>query len=175
MTNRFLATISCIAGAALLAFAALGAPNTGSTLLGVTGDNSQLYHGEYVGKTSATPLNGGTNNIARATTNTYNLTVNTRDYSAFSLEVGWVLNAAGTGSNVITIQKSYDNSKWYSAGSFVGTNNGTNAVFYDTNITTGNYGYWRITTIGNTNASADITNLTAVAWFKPYIYGNFKH
>lgn len=176
MTNRFLSYVLAPAFAIALlgyTFFANGAANTGSTLLGATGDASTIYHFETVGAGTTTPLNGLTNNIARATTNTYNLSIKVRNYGDFLLEAQWSLNTTGTGTNVFSLQKSADNIVWYDAGQFTGTNNGTNVVGAITNITAGSYGYWRLTTVGNTNAAADITNLTARTVYKPYRYGNF--
>ena len=118
----------------------------------------------------ATTLNGGTNNIAAASTNTIRTTsvaVNVARDTALQVTVVTApSNVAST--NTITFDWSIDNANWMT--------NATNVQFitsaaYATNTTVYNFPmggvpYYRIGTFGNSNAAVYFTNVNVLAFTK---------
>jgi len=108
---------------------------------------------------TVTVLDGGTNNVAATTTNTYNVAITPAKANNLAVMYQFKLTSSGTSATAATFQRSVDNSTWESAFSLPGTAAGTTVVTVTTNIPTGAYGYYRLNTVTNGNANA-MTNVT---------------
>lgn len=121
---------------------------------------------------ASTTLNGGTNNIAAATTNTYNSVITLTKYDEVALQPIFQLTGAGTSAVVFRFSKSVDGTNFIADASrtISVTAAGTTVVSGISNQLVGAVGYLRLDTIENPNASA-VTNLTFPAVPKPSRYG----
>lgn len=107
----------------------------------------------------------GTNGVGANTTTTYST-------SAYVVDVRKQKNTAillsftcgGTNASTITLtwERSLDGSFYDTTSTFVHTvaANGTNTVTVGTNITLNGWGYYRLKTIANPNATVGLTNIT---------------
>ena len=120
-------------------------------------------------------LNGGTNIIAAATTNTYNAKLGLTKYDEVALELSFAYTGAGTGVQTFNLVPSNDGVAKATTGqvySFAVAGNGTNTVDLLTNLYVGAPGYLILTTGANTNATLVATNVLARAVPKPSRRGN---
>lgn len=139
-TLRYLITIAAIL---LMAFAWL--PNA----------EAQSYN------LPMTELNGGTNNVAKATTNaTLNVIMTATRSDAIAIQPIFKLDTNGTEVVVFSFDHSIDGANWQSAATTLSiTANGTNTVTGITNVTLGAVGFVRLRSIENPNTDGAITNL----------------
>lgn len=115
-----------------------------------------------------TTLNGGTNNVAASTTNSYTThAVFTAAYSSdIALQPIFKLTGSGTSAVVFVFDISLDGSNWYSSAFTISvTAAGTSTVTKTASQSLGSQPYVRLSSIQNPNASA-ITNLSLVATMK---------
>lgn len=109
-----------------------------------------------------TALNGGTNNVANAATNTYTVDfVLPPNARSITLQAGASLTGAGTSALAFNVSKSVDGSTFgYKAITNVSiTMSGTTTNNAQVDIDPGGARFWRVTSVGNPNASP-ATNLT---------------
>jgi hypothetical protein len=108
----------------------------------------------------ATTLNGGTNNVATATTNTsFAVIMPCVRSTVIAPQVTFKLNGAGTDTIVFKFDHSVDGSNWKSAGTSLSVAaNGTTLVTGNTSIAAGGIGYIRLSTVENPSSSS-VTNL----------------
>lgn len=108
-----------------------------------------------------TCLDGGTNNIAATTTNSYSFSYHVRG-SQISVQPVFKLTGAGTTALVFVLDTSLDNSNWKTSAHRIGlAAAGTTSVTTISNITVGAIGYVRLASVENDNANA-VTNLTVI-------------
>jgi hypothetical protein len=107
-----------------------------------------------------TSLNGGTNNVATATTNTsFAVTLVGTRSTVMGVQARFKLNGAGTDSIVFKFDHSIDGTNWKAAGtSLTVAGNGTNEVTGNTSVALGGIGYLRLSTVENPSSSS-VTNL----------------
>lgn len=114
-------------------------------------------------------LNGGTNNVAAASTNTYisGTTFTTTKSSTINIDVRIKLDGAGTAGVPIWFDGSIDNSNWVTNGilGITLTAAGTATVVASTNLNTLGFAYVRVGRVGNLNAQ-NVTNITIKAFAK---------
>lgn len=113
-------------------------------------------------------INGGTNNVAGNSTNTYNFPIDVRQYGDFGLEISWSLLAPGTSNVVFNFSHSVTSNYWVPVLSLVVPAQGTNVVVTITNPVVNSVGWWLLTTVVNTNTPA-LTNLSVTPVKKPRI------
>lgn len=108
-----------------------------------------------------TLLAGGTNNVAAATTNTYTITLDCRKLT----EVGLTLQFKGRSTNasdiVFTFYRSADGTNYSTVNPHLVTLTAdtTNTVTCVTNLTVGNIGWLKLTSIGNPSEGDQLTNV----------------
>lgn len=115
-----------------------------------------------------TTLNGGTNNVAASTTNTTALTsIPVTSSDNFAMQVSFtMLNAANTGTFVVCLDRSIDNSVWQTNYLAVTcAPSGTNMAVIGTNLSTGAFAYWRVGALRNSTTNA-CTNLIVQFYYK---------
>lgn len=113
----------------------------------------------YVYTTAGGQVNGGTNNVAVSSTNTY-AAFNVSEFDNLGLE--YTIKGTGAGTSTVQIfgYKSLDSTTYETTPSFkdLVTLNGTTAVSTITNISIPTAGTFKLQ-IGNTNASVGVTNV----------------
>ncbi len=133
--------------------------------------SAQQYTAIAISTNGATPLNGGTNNVPAATTNTYNFPITMTKFEDVFIQPVFKLNASGTTPAVFTFDESADNTNWVTRTSTLTiTPAGTTTVTGRTNITVKSAGYSRLGTVEN-SGSAAITNLLVLRALKPTRFG----
>ena len=115
----------------------------------------------------STTINGGTNNVAGATTKTYGDTLTPVNSTSMALFVSYSVISGGTSNNVVQLSNSLDNSHWNTnAASVTILSAGTATVTTNVNITVGGIPFWRVESFQNVNVAA-ITNLIIHGFTKP--------
>ncbi|HZQ45375.1 MAG TPA: hypothetical protein VFC07_00065 [Verrucomicrobiae bacterium] len=135
---------------------------------------AQLSPGKNYG-TIPTFLNGGTNNIAAASTNNYYsnslASFSCGDFDYVGIQISFSADAATTGLLTLRLQESDDSATGYESTPkwvFTPKANGTNTVVWNTNIFVPTGGTLRLYTGENTNATANYTNIIFKPSFKAH-------
>ena len=117
---------------------------------------------------ATTILNGGTNNVAAATTNSsVAQIIGLTRFDSAVFEVNFKLTGAGTSAVVYKIDESADGTNWVTnTRSLSVTANGGTTVVGLTNFTVNSVGYLRWNVIEQPNANA-LTNHVVRVWTKP--------
>lgn len=117
-----------------------------------------------------TDINGGTNNIAGATTRTYagsGQTFAVHNAQQLGVFISYSVISAGTSNNVVQFSSSVDNSNWVTNSALMTiTSAGAATVRTNFSINTGGIPFWRVESVQNVNVAA-ITNLTIYGYTKP--------
>lgn len=104
---------------------------------------------------------GVTNNVLAATTNTANVVIDCRKQSTVLLTAKFNFDAATAGVIPCLILKSGDGINYETTGVTVNfTANGTNVIVGTTNLDSKGAAFMKLSTIANTNATANLTNLS---------------
>ena len=113
-------------------------------------------------------LFGGTNAVLAGTTSNYTVAANmlvldVRKQANVDVSIQWANDATNLGSTTFTFQRSIDSINWETNSpnttAIALTNNGTNVSIVLTNLNTQGAGYMRLTSIAQTNAVANFTNV----------------
>ena len=150
-----------LAAAAIFAFILAFVPMTGFS------QSAQPY---------TTTLNGGTNNVLNAATNTYSITQVCGEFDHVGFVVSALGSGAGTGNVLFKFKRSYDNGVTYeTVPSVVVTHvlNGAAQVVTCADITIYNDTHLKLSSIENTN-SIYITNVIAKFGLKSPKRGAFQ-
>ncbi len=117
-----------------------------------------------------TTLNGGTNNVAAASTNTYGgsgVAFATANSSVLSLQATFSCNGTNAQAVTLVLDSSNDNANWQTSTlRWPITANGTNTVTAVTNLSVGGQQVTRAHLVENPNATVAVTNLTLTGWTK---------
>lgn len=125
-------------------------------------------------------LNGGTNNVAAATTNSYTGVtgvIGTARMLTFSLTAQYLGGSgANAGTTTATFDSSTDGSNW-KLGVFTITLTlaGTSASTALSTIDSGGVTAWRLSTLGNPHATLPVTNVVLNVGYKPGDSGNMNN
>lgn len=106
-------------------------------------------------------IDGGTNNVAAATTNSYTHNIDVRKQDNACLQISFAMVDTSTTTIDLVLLKSLDASTWDTVDlkTITLTADGTNTVCCVTNLSTAGLGWYRLSTIANTSAVA-LTNLS---------------
>lgn len=113
-------------------------------------------------------LNGGTNVVSVATTNSPGTTFNCSDFVSVGLQFTCAAASAGTSIVTFRVAESMDGTTYETTPSHVYTLtlNGTTPVTVINTLSIPSCATLKLTTVENTNASVVVTNVAAVARFK---------
>lgn len=142
----------------------------GLLALAVPSAEAQQYKLTSVNNAGATPINGGTNTVANATTNTYSFTIPLLGQGDVVIQPVFKLTGSGTSAVAFTFDSSADGTNWHTGTLVLSvTAAGTSTVTAQTNWTVNALGYLRLNTVGNPNATT-VTNLNVLLATKPDRY-----
>jgi len=115
-----------------------------------------------------TTLNGGTNVVAAATTNSPNLVLQVPDSEYIGLHFGFASDATNDTTIRIVLKESLDGTTYATGESHTLSvaANGTTAVNVVTNINVGAIRYLKLTSIENANGASALTNVVFSYGFK---------
>jgi hypothetical protein len=112
---------------------------------------------------TAITIDGGTNNVAAATTNTVSYTIATTRNQFVAVQPVFKLTGSGTSAVVFKFEESLDRTNWVTSSLSVSvTAAGTSTVSGIGTLTVNGVGWLKLVTIENPNANA-VTNLTLIA------------
>jgi len=107
-------------------------------------------------------LNGGTNNVTAASTNTYSLTQSIDEFDNVGIQVSFVASADTNGNVLVKFAKSLDSTTYETTPSITLTVplNGTNTSCVVSNFSLPSVATLKLTSIEHTNSACYVTNVT---------------